>query len=98
MHRALFFPTTTALTMALAFASSAACASKGTMTPGELCSRLAVQVDEAIKTNPANQQIAAATALQKKAIRLCAQKKRAQGNRTFAKALKLLGIRPVGID
>ncbi|GAI29525.1 unnamed protein product, partial [marine sediment metagenome] len=37
---------------------------------------------------------AKAKSLQKKAIRFCASNRQAQGIRTFAKALKVLGVQP----
>jgi hypothetical protein len=98
MRRALFGYASGMLAAALIAAGTLPSAAKITITPAERCSRLARQVDEAIKANAANKQVVAASTLQKKAIRFCAQKKRAQGIRYFAKALKLLGARPVDID
>lgn len=71
---------------------------KAGLTRNELCSRLSRQVDEAIETHAEAVQAAAAKALQKKAARYCADRKQAQGIRTFANALKLLGVTPVDPD
>jgi len=71
---------------------------KASLTRSELCSRLSRQVDEAIETHAKAGQAAAAKALQKKAIRYCADRKQAQGIRMFADAMKLLGVTPVDPD
>lgn len=68
------------------------------LTPAERCSRLSRQVDEAISAHPPGSRVTAARALQKRGQLQCSQKKRAQGIRTLAKALKLLGAKPVNID
>lgn len=67
-------------------------------TRSELCSRLSRQLDEAIETHAKATQVATAKALQKKGTRYCAGRKQAQGIRTFANALKLLGVTPVDPD
>ncbi|CDX20573.1 conserved exported hypothetical protein [Mesorhizobium sp. ORS 3324] len=67
-------------------------------TRTERCANLSRQVDEALETHAAAMQVAAAKALQKKGKRFCANKKEAQGIRTFAKALKLLGVAPIDPD
>ena len=69
-----------------------------TITPAERCCRLSRQVDDAIKAKAADKQVAAVSVLQKKGVRLCEQYKRAQGIRHLAKALKLLGVKPIDID
>jgi hypothetical protein len=79
-------------------ASSAQSLAKVTITPAERCSRLSRQVDEAINAKAADKQVAAASALQKKGVRLCAEDERAQGIQTLVKALKLLGVKPIDID
>jgi hypothetical protein len=72
------------------------------VTRSEYCSRLGLQLDGAIQTKAdpgANaREIAEATALQDKANRFCAERKQAQGIRTFANALKLLGVTPVDLN
>lgn len=73
-------------------------AGKTILTPVERCTRLSRQVDEAIRANTAGARVAAARSLQKRGELLCAQKKRAQGIRALAKALKQLGAKPVDID
>ena len=86
------------LTAALIAASSAPSLAKDLITPAERCSRLSRQVDDAIKAKAADKQVAAVSVLQKKGVRLCEQYKRAQGIRHLAKALKLLGVKPIDID
>ena len=87
------------LTAALIAASSAPSVAKVTITPAERCSRLSRQVDEAIiKAKAADKQVAAARELQRKGVHLCAENKRAQGIRDLAKALKLLGVKPIDLD
>jgi len=68
------------------------------LTRSELCSRLGRQLDEAIETHAKAAQVATAKALQKKGNRYCAGRKQAQGIRTFANGLKLLGVTPVDPD
>lgn len=68
------------------------------VTPAERCSRLGRQFDEAIKTNAPATRVAEAGPLRKKAVQLCASGKRAQGIRTYAKALKMLGVKPIDTD
>ncbi|WP_214477642.1 hypothetical protein [Mesorhizobium sp. dw_380] len=67
-------------------------------TRTERCSNLSRQIDEALETHPAATQVAAAKALQRRGNRLCAKKKEAQGIRTLANALKLLGVTPIDPD
>lgn len=64
------------------------------ITRSERCSRLSRQLDEAIENHAQAVQVAQAKTLQKKATRYCADHKQAQGIRTFANALKLLGVTP----
>ncbi|MFD9898118.1 hypothetical protein ACHMW4_07665 [Mesorhizobium sp. UC22_110] len=64
------------------------------ITRSERCNRLSQQLDEAIENHAQAVQVAQAKALQKKATRYCADHKQAQGIRTFANALKLLGVTP----
>ena len=72
------------------------------VTRSEYCSRLGLQLDGAIQTKAkpgaSASQIAEATALQDKANRFCAERKQAQGIRTYANALKLLGVTPVDLN
>lgn len=72
------------------------------VTRSEYCNRLGLQLNGAIQTKAgpgANaREIAEATALQHKANRFCAESKQAQGIRTFANALKLLGVTPVDLN
>ncbi|MDX8480653.1 hypothetical protein RFN28_19600 [Mesorhizobium sp. VK24D] len=67
-------------------------------TRAERCANLSRQVDEALETHAAATQVTAAKALQRKGNRFCANKKEAQGIRTLAKALKLLGVTPIDPD
>ncbi|MGO4563138.1 hypothetical protein [Mesorhizobium sp. 2RAF21] len=64
------------------------------ITRSERCNRLSQQLDEAIETHAEAAQVAQAKVLQKKATRYCADRKQAQGIRTYATALKLLGVTP----
>ncbi|MDW6021259.1 hypothetical protein SAZ10_05710 [Mesorhizobium sp. BAC0120] len=98
MHRGLVDCGFAMLTAALIAASSAPSLTKDLITPAERCSRLSRQVDDAIKAKAADKQVAAVSVLQKRGVRLCAQDKRAQGIRSLAKALKLLGVKPIDID
>jgi hypothetical protein len=98
MHRAFVGSAVAILVAALVAAGIAPVLAKTTITPAERCNRLSRQVDEAIYANSKSTQVNAARTLQKRAILLCAQNKRAQGIRTFAKALKLLGAKPADID
>ena len=88
--------------ISLAMLAGAQSGAQAAVTRSEYCSRLGVQLGAAIqiKTDPgANvSQIAEATALQDKANRFCAERKQAQGIRTYANALKLLGVTPVDLD
>ncbi|WP_373424760.1 hypothetical protein [Mesorhizobium sp. SARCC-RB16n] len=72
------------------------------VTRSEYCSRLGLQLDGAIQTKAkpgaGASQIAEVTALHDKANRLCAESKQAQGIRTYANALKLLGVTPIDLD
>lgn len=72
------------------------------VTRSEYCSRLGLQLDGAIQTKAAPgasaSKLAEATELQNKANRFCAERKEAQGIRTYANALKLLGVTPVDLN
>jgi hypothetical protein len=68
---------------------------KAVMSRSEQCNGLSHQLDEAIKTHARAPQVVRAKALQKKAHRFCASKRQAQGIRTLANGLKLLGVKPV---
>ncbi|MDG4879213.1 hypothetical protein P9273_29475 [Mesorhizobium sp. WSM4935] len=67
-------------------------------TRTERCAALNRQVDEALGGHAAATQVTAAKALQRKGNRFCSAKKEAQGIRTLAKALKLLGVTPIDPD
>ena len=77
-------------------------AAQAAVTRAEYCSRLGLQLDGAIQTKAkpgaSASQIAQATALQDKANRFCAERKQAQGIRTYANALELLGVTPVDLN
>jgi FKBP-type peptidyl-prolyl cis-trans isomerase len=68
------------------------------VTRSEHCNRLSQQLDGAIETQADAAQATKAMALQKKANRFCAERKQAQGIRTLADALKLLGVTPIDQD
>lgn len=83
------------LGIALASVALGQIEAKTVITRSERCNGLSHQVDEAIKTHARAPQVARAKALQKKANRFCATKRQAQGIRTLANALKLLGVTPI---
>jgi hypothetical protein len=97
MRRVLIVCAVGIVTSALTATASVPSGAKVTLTPAERCGRLSHQVDQAINGTAARQ-VAEARTLQKRAIRFCARKKTAQGIRTLAKALKLLGVEPTDID
>ncbi|MBA8881316.1 hypothetical protein [Phyllobacterium myrsinacearum] len=66
-----------------------------TLTRTELCGKLQQQTQQAITEHAEAKRAAKARALQRKATRFCASNKQAQGIRTFAQALKLLGVQPI---
>ncbi|QND54227.1 hypothetical protein HB779_14415 [Phyllobacterium sp. 628] len=66
-----------------------------TLTRSELCSRLQQQTQQAITEHAVAKRAAKARVLQRKAIKFCASNKQAQGIRTFAQSLKLLGVQPI---
>lgn len=82
--------------------SVAQLAAQAAVTRSEYCNRLGLQLDGAIQTQAqpgaSASEIAEATALQDKANRFCAERKQAQGIRTYANALKLLGVTPVDLN
>jgi hypothetical protein len=61
----------------------------------ELCARLSRQVDLVVLKSPNSKQAAAARILQKKADRLCQNRKPSQGIRIQARALRLICAKPV---
>ena len=81
---------------ALAGFSLAMLATSGaeTATRSEYCERLGVQLDGTIQAKPDQPAVIEAIALRKKATRLCAEHKQAQGIRALANGLKLLGATP----
>lgn len=93
MHR--FTIVSLALALCLVLAAVGQSSARVSSTRSERCTRLGRQLEETIETHAAAKQVTAAKALQKKAIRLCAGKKQAQGIRAFANALKLLGATPI---
>jgi hypothetical protein len=66
-----------------------------TLTRTELCGKLQQQVQHAITEHAEAKRAAKAKALQKTGTRFCASNKQAQGIRSYAQALKLLGVQPV---
>lgn len=64
------------------------------ITRSERCDRLRQQVQTALSGHVDTGQARQAAALQKKGNKFCASKRQAQGLRTYAKALKLLGVKP----
>lgn len=83
------------ITAGAAQSEAKAVATKVLVTRSERCSRLSHQVDEAIEKHAKARQVTEAKALQRKANRFCANKQQAQGIRTLANALKVLGVAPV---
>jgi len=66
-----------------------------TLTRSQLCGKLQLQTQQAITEHAEAKRAAKARALQRRATRFCASNKQAQGIRTFAQALKLLGVQPI---
>ncbi len=64
------------------------------ITRSERCDRLRQQLQTALSGHVETGQARQASALQKKGNKFCASKRQAQGLRTYAKALKLLGLKP----
>jgi hypothetical protein len=64
-------------------------------TRSERCSTLQDQLSDQLKMHPGSNRSSAATAMGAKAKKLCASGKQAQGLRTYAKALQLLGVQPI---
>ena len=83
------------LAAALATVATGQSQAKAPITRSERCSRLSRQLDEAIEKHARTTQVVTAKAFQKKAVRYCAERKQAQGIRTLANALKLLGVKPI---
>ena len=88
------------LGMSLAIVAIGPSQAKAAITRSEHCDRLNLQLDQAIQTKAGASEVAdttdlaEATTLQKTAVRFCAERKQAQGIRTLANALKLLGVTP----
>ncbi|PZV39590.1 hypothetical protein [Mesorhizobium kowhaii] len=82
------------LGMSLAVTAIGPSEAKAAITRSEHCDRLSLQLDQAIQTKAETTEVAEAMSLQKTAIRFCAERKQAQGIRTLANALKLLGVTP----
>ncbi len=68
---------------------------KNPITRVERCNSLQQQFDHAIVEHARAKRAAQARAFQKKAVKFCAGKSQAQGIRAYAKALKLLGVKPI---
>jgi hypothetical protein len=64
----------------------------------EECKLLEHQLQHELITHAKARRAAEARVLQGKARKLCASERQAQGIRTYADALKLLGLQPVGDD
>ena len=61
------------------------------------CNILQSQLTEQIKTHAGTSRSATAAAMDAKAKKFCASGKQAQGLRTYAKALQLLGVQPIDL-
>jgi len=59
------------------------------------CSFLQSQLTEQIKVHAGSSRSASAATMGAKARKLCASGKQAQGLRTYAKALQILGVQPI---
>jgi hypothetical protein len=68
---------------------------KAPITRIERCNALEEQFDHAIIQHARVKRAAQARALQKEAQKFCAGRNQAQGIRAYAKALKLLGVKPI---
>ena len=88
------------LGMSLAVTAIGPSEAKAAITRSERCDLLSLQLDQAIQTKAETTEVAGttevaeATSLQKTAVRFCAERKQAQGIRTLANALELLGVTP----
>jgi hypothetical protein len=98
LHRFIIASLSAALALFLVLGVVGQSSAKISSSRSERCSRLGRQLEETIETQAATKQVTAVKALQKKAMRLCANKKQAQGIRAFANALKLLGATPIDPD
>lgn len=98
MQRKLLKATTLLLGLALTASLAGQSAARATVTPTERCSTLNHQLQEVLKSTAAANKASAARAAQKKAARLCASRKQAEGILAFANALQLLGVKPVDPD
>jgi len=61
------------------------------------CNILQSQLTEQIETHVGSSRSATAAAMGAKAKKFCASGKQAQGLRTYAKALQLLGVQPIDL-
>ena len=61
------------------------------------CAILQEQLTKELKVHTESRNPASAAAMGAKAKRLCASGKQAQGLRTYAKALQLLGVQPIDL-
>ncbi|MBN9069412.1 MAG: hypothetical protein J0H60_23975 [Rhizobiales bacterium] len=68
---------------------------KAPITRIERCDALQQQLDRAIIQHARGKRTSQARVLRKKAEKFCAGKSQAQGIRTYATALKLLGVKPI---
>jgi hypothetical protein len=87
-----------AMSMLICVAFSAQASARDQNVRRERCSQLQQQLDAAMKTHRPFAETEMVTRLRKKAISFCATDKEAQGARTFAKALHLLGLKPLGLS
>lgn len=95
MRRRLAISMAALLGLAMATLDGGPSEAKQTITRSERCSELGQQLDKTIKSTKPSKQTTEAKALQRKATKLCAEKKEAQGLRALANGLKLLGAKPI---
>lgn len=87
-----------AVGVAIIAASTLSASAKTMPTPADRCVRLGVQVEQTIKAKASDRQVAAANLLQKQGAHLCGQHKWAEGIRSYAKSLRLFGVKPMTND
>lgn len=83
---------------ALTVSSALATSPKQALTPADRCSLMASQLQQVIKARPNSRNAASAGALHRQGDQFCLQKKWAQGLRSYATGLKMLGSKPTNID
>lgn len=94
MKKALVLAMVTALAAGSAAAAPAPSHARRFVSRIERCSLLDKQLETVLKTKRTVRHATTARALRSKARRLCATHREAQGIRTYADALKLLGVQP----